>query len=232
MIYMLKKTFFTGACAFLLVGKCLADQAGDGCIVSPYSHIMEYVWSCLKTNDQVGLQKLMSDYSNQLRTLARGTTVTRMGYEEDSPPIVKIRVLGEPEPCYAFKSTITKDSGYQPSARGTPDQGYQPSARRTPDQSTSALPSAPNGVITQRIETLDGTSETFIKWCSELTNLENVQISSDGLITAEMPKEDNNVKKAKSLADFLSRKWAEQSKSEHVICRIRLPDSSVVQSQP
>lgn len=83
-----------------------------------------------------------------------------------------------------------------------------------------------------RIETLNGTPETFIRWCSELTNLENVQISSDGVITAEMPKEDNNVKKAKSLADFLSRKWAEQSKSEHVICRIRLPDGSVVQSQP
>jgi hypothetical protein len=52
------------------------------------------------------------------------------------------------------------------------------------------------------------------------------------MITAKMPTEDNNVKKAKSLADFLSRKWAEQSKSEHVICCIRLPDGSVVQSQP
>jgi hypothetical protein len=79
---------------------------------------------------------------------------------------------------------------------------------------------------------LDGTSATFIKWCSELTNLENVQISSDGVITAEMPKEDKNVKKAKSLADFLSRKWADQSKSERVICRIRLPDGSMRQSQP
>jgi hypothetical protein len=229
---MLKKIFITGACAFLFLGKCLADQAGAGCIVSPYSYIMGYVWSCLKTNDQVGLQKLMSDYSNKLRILARGTTVTRMGWEGDSPPVVEIHVLGEPEPYYAFKDTITKNSGYQPSPHGTPDQDYQPSARGTPDRSISELPSTATRITVERIETLNGTPETFIRWCSELTNLENVQISSDGVITAEMPKEDNNVKKAKSLADFLSRKWAEQSKSEHVICRIRLPDGSVVQSQP
>jgi hypothetical protein len=227
---MLRKIFITGACAFLLLGECLADQAGDGCIVSDALGVMDIVWSCLKTNDQVGLQKLVNE--NRIRMLARGTTVTRMDYEQDSPPIVKIRVLGESEPCYAFKDKIMEGSGYRSSTRTTPAQENQASARGMPDRSTSELPSAPARVITERIETLNGTLETFIRWCSELTNLEDIQISSDGVITAAMPKEDNNIKKAKSLADFLSKKWGEQSKTEHVICRIRLPDGSVVRSQP
>jgi hypothetical protein len=89
---------------FLLLGNCLADRAGVNCIIGDTIGYMEEAWSCLKTHDTAGLEDLIA--RGRIRIIPAGTQVARLDFETDSPPIVKVRIIGEGESYYAFKNTI------------------------------------------------------------------------------------------------------------------------------